>query len=432
MISGDSLLVMNSLLEREGMTEKVQMIYIDPPYGITYGSNFQVFVNKKEVSDGKDEDLTQIPETIKAFRDTWELDIHSYLSYLRDRLVLAKDLLNKTGSVFVQISEKNVHYVRILLDEVFGVENFVAQIRYRTGGAARRQISNFYDYILWYAKDKEQVKYHKLYEPRTGESLKPFSRIELPDGTIKQVPKGDIPKRARRFRTLRAVSQHESETRSGTYILNGVEYKPPKGRQWSFSKEGLDNLYKKNRLHITDNGIRIKRYHDDFPYQAIHSIWNDTGGAIGKKYVVQTSEKVIQRCMLMTTDPGDLVLDPTCGSGTTAYIAEKWGRRWITCDTSRVALTLAKQRLMTARYDYYKLKNPKDGIGAGLLCKSIPEVTMKSLAYDNFDKGQGSPPPPRDQSLRSASARQRKSEGIRTIHSRSSSITHSQISGYVT
>ena len=383
LIAGDSLLVMNSLLAKEGMGGRVQMAYFDPPYGIKYGSNFQPFVSKRNVKDGRDGDLTQEPETIRAFRDTWELGVHSYLSHLRDRLLLASQLLSESGSMFVQISDENLHHVREIMDEVFGSRNFVAQIAYRTGGAERSQLANFYDYILWYAKDKSRIKSRKLYEPRTGEQLKPFTHIELPDGTIRPAPKGDMPEGARRFSTLRVVSQHESETRSGTYTLNGREYKPPAGRHWSFSKEGLDKLYQKNRLRVTGGGIRSKVYHDDFPYQSIHSVWNDTGGAVGKRYVVQTSEKVIRRCILMSTDPGDLVLDITCGSGTTAYVAERWGRRWITCDTSRIAVTLARQRLMTARYDYYRLKDPKTGIRSGFLYKTIPKITMESLAYDS-------------------------------------------------
>jgi len=348
---------MNSLLEKEGLAGQVQMIYIDPPYGVKYGSNFQPFVNKRDVKDGKDEDLTQEPETIKAFRDTWELGIHSYLAYLRDRLLLARELLSESGSVFVQISDENLHHVRELMDEVFGVNNFITQISVKkTGGLIKDFIPIVLDYIIWYAKNKSNTKWHALFvEKKPGEESD-YQHVELPDGKRRRLTKEEsdkpslLPEGSRIFQT----TSLESENPVFEFEFNGNEYQ----QRWKTNKSGLTNLARANRIWVATNNLRYVRFIEDFPVMLVLNIWDDTvssGYRDPKLYVVQTVDKIIARCLLMTTDPGDLVLDPTCGSGTTAYVAEQWGRRWITCDTSRVAISLSKQRLMTAIYDYYDL-----------------------------------------------------------------------------
>ncbi|MBL7179935.1 MAG: site-specific DNA-methyltransferase [Desulfobacterales bacterium] len=368
LIAGDSLLVMNSLLEKEGLAGKVQMIYIDPPYGIKYGSNFQPFVNKRDVKDGKDEDLTAEPEMIKAFRDTWELGIHSYLTYLRDRLLLSRELLTESGSIFVQISDENVHLVRNLMDEVFGVGNFVSEIAFATTtGRGASLIDCIYDRILWYAKEKSKAKYHQLFSELDQTSKSYFKYEE--DG--------------RRFLLRDLTSQGETDTGRFVFQFKKKNFVPPPGRHWSTTEKGMENLYKSNRLYDFGRQLRYKRYEDDYPVSPIGNLWADTqlGSFVAQKiYVVQTNTKVIARCLLMTTDPGDLVFDPTCGSGTTAYVAEQWGRRWITCDTSRVAVTLAKQRLMTALFDYYELAHPTEGVGSGFNYKTVPHITLKAIA----------------------------------------------------
>jgi len=389
LIAGDSLLVMNSLLEKEGLAGQVQMIYLDPPYGIRYGSNFQPFVNKRDVKDSKDEDLTQEPEMIKAFRDTWELGIHSYLTYLRDRLLLSKELLSDSGSIFVQISDENVHLVRNLMDEVFGVDNFCSLIAFiKTAAFAGNLLSRNYDYLIWYARDKARVKYRQLFLPKQERTeLGTFSWIEMLDGSCRRLSraemKGEVElPEGRRFRAADISGQGETKTGSFEFEFEGKIYLPPKGRHWSTNKEGMEELRSKNRIIAQGRGLAYKRYEDDFPVMPIVNVWDDTiiGTFSAKSYVVQTSELTIQRCLLMTTDPGDLVLDSTCGSGTTAFVAEQWGRRWITCDTSRVAVTLAKQRLMIATFDYYKLAYPEEGVGGGFKYKTVPHVTLKSIA----------------------------------------------------
>ncbi|MDZ7338276.1 MAG: site-specific DNA-methyltransferase [candidate division KSB1 bacterium] len=380
LIAGDSLLVMNSLLEKEGMAGKVQMIYIDPPYGIKYGSNFQPFVNKRDVKDGKDEDLTAEPEQIKAFRDTWELGIHSYLTYLRDRLLLARELLTQSGSIFVQISDENVHRVRCLMDEVFGAENFVAQIPFRKmGGLIRRFLPSPCDYLVWYAKDRNNAKSRALYISKLDSgTIAQYTQVELPDGSqrrakqIEVVDKSTLPKGARVFQTtsLGAVNPpYEFEFEGKRFTQN-----------WNTSPSGLQRLVLAGRVTKVRNKLRYVRYLEDFSFVALTDLWDDVMGAIDMVYAVQTNTKVIERCLLMTTDPGDLVFDPTCGSGTTAYVAEQWGRRWITCDTSRVALAIARQRLMTAVFDYYELAHPQEGVGSGFKYKTVPHVTLKSIA----------------------------------------------------
>jgi len=390
LIAGDSLLVMNSLLEKEGMAGQVQMVYIDPPYGIKYGSNFQPFVNKRDVKDGKDEDLTQEPEMIRAFRDTWELRIHSYLTYLRDRLLLARELLHASGSVFVQIGDENIHHVRELLDEVFGAENFCRIIAFKkTTGQAADFLPSVYDYILWYARDRKQLKARILWEQRPPEMVEgSYTWIELPDGTQRRVTGRDTehPKilgGGRRFMTASLMSSGASVTGSQPFKFNGEVYHPAPGTHWKTHPDGLRRLAEAGRLIGVGKTLAYKRYADDFPLVSLNSVWSDTlqsTFAVEYIYVVQTVAKVIQRCILMTTSPGDLVFDPTCGSGTTAYVAEHWGRRWITCDTSRVAATLAKQRLMTALYDYYELAHPEEGVASGFKYKTVPHVTLKSIA----------------------------------------------------
>ncbi len=392
MIAGDSLLVMNSLLEKEGMAGKVQMIYIDPPYGIKYGSNFQPFVNKRDVKDRKDEDLTAEPEMIKAFRDTWELGIHSYLTYLRDRLLLARELLHESGNVFVQISDENVHRVRCLMDEVFGDENFISQVSFKkTVYQETIYLANVFDIILWYGKNKQQAKIRKVFRLRELEEiLRSFDLVELKDGSIERVSKfKDLPKDAKLLRASDLTSKGESERGSQPYKFSGTEYKPKAGNHWKTHQDGLDNLSRAKRLIAFGKTLCFKKYANDFPVTPYFNVWEDTVQstfATENIYVVQTYTKVIQRCLLMTTDPGDLVFDPTCGSGTTAYVAEQWGRRWITCDTSRVALTLAKQRLMTANFDYYQLAHPHEGVGSGFVYKTVPHITLKSIANNEPPK----------------------------------------------
>ncbi|MEQ9549341.1 MAG: site-specific DNA-methyltransferase [Coleofasciculus sp. G3-WIS-01] len=387
LVAGDSLLVMNSLLEKEGMAGQVQMIYIDPPYGIKYGSNFQPFVNKRDVRDGKDEDLTQEPEMIKAFRDTWELGIHSYLTYLRDRLLLARELLSESGSVFVQISDENVHLVRNLMDEIFGIKNFCSIITFqKTGGIASNLLGTTVDFIIWYASDKNQTKYHQLYLEREQghKSLDRYDYIEFKDGSNRRLKTNEIQGKqsipeGRRYQLTSLLSDGASSSFQ-EFDFEGMLFMPKPGTHWKTTIKGLSNLALQSRIVRTGNTLRYKRYADDFPVIPLSDRWESIQIGTERQYVVQTSELVIERCLLMTTDPGDLVLDPTCGSGTTAYVAEQWGRRWITCDTSRVAITLAKQRLMTAVFDYYELTHPEEGVGGGFNYKTVPHITLKSIA----------------------------------------------------
>ena len=394
LIAGDSLLVMNSLLEKEKLAGQVQMIYIDPPYGIKYASNFQPFVNKQNVVDRKDEDLTTEPEMIKAFRDTWELDIHSYLTYLRDRLLLAKQLLTESGSVFVQISDENVHLVRGLLDEVFKAKNFVSQIAIKRASVmfAEKLLNNATFYLVWYANDKDSIKFHQLYSPKDDQWFADSSgahlHAESPDGKISKVVPADERKNIVAFTLnhkgwklyrLRAVNAQGIEKRDG-FEFKGKTFYPPGGSQWKYSYKGLDVLKQKGRLEIEGDSLACKVYLADYPIEAVNSLWEQIGPAGDKIYVVQTSDEIVKRCLLMTTDPGDLVFDPTCGSGTTAFASEQWGRRWITCDTSRIATTLAKQRLMTALFDYYQLAQPQEGVGSGFRYEEAKHITLGSIA----------------------------------------------------
>jgi len=386
LILGDSLLVMNSLLVKEGMAGKVQMIYIDPPYGIKYSSNFQPRIDKRDVKD-KDEDLTREPEQIKAYRDTWQLGIHSYLSYLRDRLLLCRELLAETGSIFVQINDENLHLVRCLMDEVFGRENFVAVIAFvKTSGLFPRYLPTISDFLIWYARNKEKMKYHQLFIEREIEDH--YDYVELEDGRLIKLKKdhlsGKVPLPHGKRLTLGDLSSQGGAKVEG-YTFQGITYFPTPGRQWSTTFEGLKRLEEAGRIYPKGNRIFYKRYSSDFPVRHLNNVWTDTqmGGWAKEErriFVVQTPIKVVERCILMTTDPGDLVFDPTCGSGTTAYCAEKWGRRWITCDTSRVAIAIARQRLMTAVFDYYELADPERGVSGGFIYETVPHITLQSIA----------------------------------------------------
>ena len=413
MILGDSLLVMTSLAEKEGLKGQVQTIYIDPPYGIKFGSNWQVSTRKRDVKDGKSEDLTRQPEQIRAFRDTWELGIHSYLSYWRDRLVIARDLLTETGSVFVQISEENLHLVRCVMDEVFGSENFVSQISYATtGGFDTITLSRIGDYLLWFAKEKSVVKYRQVYVDKGSvleQQKSKYDQIELTDGTrigISKKERSDgIPTGARVYRLDNLFGQGSADQPT-PFEYEGKLYNPPPNNHWKPNyPDGLQRVAYANRIRVTGDSLAYVRFLDDLAVQPINNTWTDISGTVqsraeGKIFVVQTSTSLIQRCLLMTTDPGDLVLDPTCGSGTTAYVAEQWGRRWVTCDTSRIALALARTRLMTAKYPYYLLADSSEGlkketeltgqippgykteydIRKGFVCERVPHVTLKSIA----------------------------------------------------
>lgn len=389
LIAGDSLLVMNSLLEKEGMAGQVQMVYIDPPYGIRYGSNFMPFVNKREVKDGNDSDLTQEPEVLKAFRDTWELGIHSYLAYLRDRSTLARELLSEQGSCFVQISDENLHLVRSILDEVFGASNFCSLINFQTTtGQSSSLLPSISDYLIWYAKDKSKVKFHQLFWSKGKEGIGSNDLLELADGTVRR-PNATEKKNPTILPTDCKIIRSDNLTSSGTSLNTTVDFEfdgrtfHPGNNHWKTTPDGLERLAKVGRLIVVGNTLCYKRYRDDFPVTPIPNVWDDTRlstFSAEKVFVVQTNSKVIARCMLMTTDPGDLILDPTCGSGTSAFVAEQYGRRWITCDTSRVAISLAKQRLLSSNFDYYEMAYPQEGIASGFKYKTVPHITLKALA----------------------------------------------------
>ena len=394
MILGDSLLTMTSLLDRERMAGQVQCVFIDPPYGIRYASNFPPRIGDRAVKDD-DDSLTREPEMIQAYRDTWELGVHSYLTYLRDRFTVAHELLADAGSVFVQIGEENVHRVRAVLDEVFGGQNFVSQIAFvTTSGAGSpgelRNLPATANYLVWYAKDREQMKYRQLYLPKrgVGDDLN-YAHLELSDGTRRRMTSSELsgaqqlPDSARVYRLDNLTSQAVREN-SGRYTvdLDGKAYAPRRG-VWKTGPEGMERLKAARRLQGSGNTVSYVRYLDDFDARPLSNVWNDTiqsGFGAEKRYVVQTNPRVIARCVLMTTDAGDLVVDPTCGSGTTAYVAEQYGRRWITADTSRVALAIARERLLTARYDYYDLLDSARGVDAGLRYKTLQRVTLRSIA----------------------------------------------------
>ncbi len=405
LILGDSLVVMNSLLHYEGLGGQVQMIYIDPPYGVKFGSNFQPFVRKRDVSHNDDEDLTREPEMVKAYRDTWELGLHSYLTYMRDRLLLARDLLTTSGSVFVQISDENVHHVTELLAEVFGEENRSATILFKkTGFASDESLSTTHDFLLWYCKDLPNAERSPVYGERelTSRELGFYDQLELPSGERRPLTReeralgSDVRKLGRVFARNPMVSPGWQDSLGFTIEFEGRSFIPPANRHWATHSQGIERLRVQRRLATKGNTLRYVRYFDDFALDPIGTVWNDTGigGFVGDQrlYVVQTDTRVVERCLLMCTKPGDLVLDPTCGSGTTAYVAEQWGRRWITVDTSRVPLALVRQRLLTATYDYYQLKDRERGPAGGFVYKRrqnkkgedvggiVPHVTLKSIA----------------------------------------------------
>jgi adenine-specific DNA-methyltransferase len=413
MILGDSLNVMASLSEREALRGKVQMIYIDPPYGIKFNSNWQVSARKRDVKDGKIEDASREVEQIKAFRDTWELGIHSYLTYLRDRLMVARDLLTESGSVFVQIGDENVHLVRSLMDEVLGADNFVNLIPFqKTAGAGSPSgttdvLPRVVDYLVWYARSKEQVKYRELLVAKGIGGFIPsaYGRIEEKDGSRRPATadekRGAVGPDSRLYALDNLTSASGVDKTRYPVTFDGRAFTPG-GGVWKTSKDGMGRLIAAGRVEATKSRIGYVRYLDDFPAIRVPNIWTDTVSSFmaDKVYVVQTNSRVVERCLLMTTDPGDIVLDPTCGSGTTAYVAEQWGRRWITMDTSRVALALARQRLMGAKFPHYLVADSPDGrrkegelsgvrlppadtagdIRQGFVYERIQHITLKSIA----------------------------------------------------
>jgi adenine-specific DNA-methyltransferase len=402
LILGDSLLVMTSLAEREGLKGKVQMMYVDPPYGIKFGSNWQVSTRKVDVRDGKAEDLTRQPEQIRAFRDTWELGIHSYLAYLRDRLVAARELLTETASIFVQIGEENLHLVRCILDEVFGADNFISAISFvTTTSQTSEYVPAVTNFVLWYGKERSQTKFRRLLAAKDIEEARQsaYAKYEMEGEIVVKPPTGE----SRLLVLDNLTSRSGGESSTQPFEFAGERFAPRSGG-WKTSQSGLARLAMADRLYAKGSTLLYKRYFEDFPFFALSNNWTDTQpGGFGKDpkvYVVQTSTKVVERCVLMTTDPGELVLDPTCGSGTTAYVAEQWGRRWITIDTSRVALALARTRLMAAKFPYYLLADSPVGVKKeaeitgltppeyktegdvrkGFVYKHVPHVTLKSIA----------------------------------------------------
>ncbi len=395
LILGDSLQVMASLARRENLAGKVQMIYIDPPYGIRFGSNFQPEVGRRDVKD-KDRDLSRECETVRAYRDTWSLGCHSYLDYLRVRLIAAKELLAQTGSLFVQISDENLHRIRTLLDEVMGVGNAVAVISFKkTGGIDTKSLSSVVDYLLWYARDRTAMKYHSLYVDRhdtqSGASAYKQAMGEYGDVMDRD---DDSPESLRRaFQTMALASQGASANPAFTVEYCGRRFLVPANKHWRFAESGLARMLRANRVVTVGDNIRAVSFLPDFPLAYLNNVWADTGSGSflePQRYVVQTGGKVVQRCLLMTTDPGDLVLDPTSGSGTTAYVAEQWGRRWITIDTSRVAVSIARQRLLTAKFDHYRTRETDAGgrpvPASGFKYRTVPHITLKSIAQNtNLD-----------------------------------------------
>ncbi len=410
MILGDSQQVMASLAEREGLRGKVQCIYLDPPYGIKFNSNFQWSTTSRDVRDGNANHITREPEQVKAYRDTWRDGIHSYLTYLRDRLTVARDLLTDSGSIFVQIGDENLHRARALLDEIFGEDNLCGQIAFqKTGGFAPTLISSVYDYVLWYAKEQSHVKFRKPYRDKDRSLIDAgYKWLETEGGDWIRLRSGqlngqeDMPV-GKRFQSSILVSAGASEKGSRPLEFHGKTFRPAPGNHWKTSAEGLRVLQKANRLIAVQNTLAYVRYAEDFTVTEFTNIWSDTVRstfAASKIYVVQTAEKVVQRCLLMASDPGDVVLDPTCGSGTTAAVAEQWGRRWITIDTSRVALALARARIMGTRYPFYLLADSREGqlkraeatrttpssqpvhrsVRHGFVYERVPHITLKSIA----------------------------------------------------
>ncbi|MXZ20910.1 MAG: site-specific DNA-methyltransferase, partial [Caldilineaceae bacterium SB0665_bin_25] len=410
MVLGDSLQVMASLAEREGLRGKVQCIYIDPPYGIRFNSNFQWSTTSRDVRDGKADHITREPEQVKAFRDTWRDGIHSYLTYLRDRLTVARDLLTESGSIFVQIGDENVHLVRVLMEEVFGEENFVSLISFRTTAARGGKFTDsICDFIIWFSRDRDVTKYRQLFLKRSQETESNYDWIETEtgirtlDAREKWVPQSIVG--GLKYALSDPTSQGYTPSGSFQIGFQGGLHRPPSDRHWATTESGMKVLNYANRLQLKGRRFFYRRFLNDYPVRPITNVWDDTalGGFLKgdtKLYVVQTAVRVIERCILMTTDPGDLVLDPTCGSGTTAYVAEQWGRRWITIDTSRVALALARARIMGARYPYYLLADSRDGqlkeaeierkapseshrygdIRQGFVYERVPHITLRAIA----------------------------------------------------
>jgi adenine-specific DNA-methyltransferase len=412
MILGDSLQVMASFAEREGLRGKVQCIYLDPPYGIKFNSNFQWSTTSRDVKDGKADHITREPEQVKAFRDTWRDGVHSYLTYLRDRLTVARDLLTESGSIFVQIGDENVHRVRAVMEEVFGSENCVSVITLKkTAGQDEQLLNNVADYIIWFSKAKDKVKFRASLSVRalTFQELGQYGRIELNAGIRRALlredfgVKGELLTQGRPFRLVIATSSGHGGNTPYPITMEGRTYFPTANRHWSTHAQGFQRLIAANRISVSGATLAYIRFFDDFIAQSANNVWTDVGTTTDKKYVVETGPAVIQRCLLMTTDPGDLVLDPTCGSGTTATVAEQWGRRWITVDTSRVALALARARIMGARYPFYLLSDSRGGqikeaeitraasstqatygnIRHGFVYERVPHITLKSIANNS-------------------------------------------------
>ena len=378
LILGDSLQVMDSLANREGLAGQVQMIYFDPPYRINFRSNFQPDVFKTNFPDS-DKHLSREIEQVKAYRDTWKLGAHSYLSYLRKRFVISRELLKDSGSIFVQISVKNDHHVRCLLDEVFRPENFVGEIVLRTRSTSTsKYLSTLNDFILWYARDIKLLKFRHLFLDKEIEGR--FTKAELPTGEVVSAPPSHLLEDAKFFSSSSLFSTSGNDETAKPFVFRNKTYKPKPSRGWRCSIEGLEKLAKAERIIPHATNVGYKYYFSDYPFTELTNFWSEQLSEVNKIYVVQTNETAIQRCMLMSTDPGDVVLDPTCGSGTTAYVAEKWGRRWITIDTSRIAITLARTRLLTATYDYYKVKDASEGIGSGFVLKTAPHIQLRDIA----------------------------------------------------
>jgi len=401
MILGDSLTVMNSLLRYESLGGQVQMIYMDPPYGVNYRSNFQPFVRSRDVKDGDDDHFSREPEMVKAYRDTWELGLHSYLAYMRDRLLLARELLHPSGSVFVQIGDENVHHVRELMDDVFGADNFVALVNFKTMMPLESgNIESVVDYLCWYARDKERMKYHNLFVRKNVGKGSEFVFADEGSSGYRRLTSEEIDNfddTAGQYRVFKRSDLASSGyTPSCTFPIEfeDTTFETKRGKSWRTNKEGIEKLKKANRFFVLGKKLYYKMYLSDFGYSSLINQWMDTIEFGGRSYVVQTTPTVIQRCLFMTTDPGDLVLDPTCGSGTTAYVAEQWGRRWITIDVSRVPLALARQRLLTATFPWYELRDEGRGPGSGFVYKRkqntkgedvggiVPHITLKSIAND--------------------------------------------------
>ena len=405
MVLGDSLVVMNSLLRYEGLGGQVQTIYMDPPYAVKFGSNFQPFVRKRDVTHGDDQHMVREPEMVQAYRDTWELGVHSFLTYLRDRLLLARELLHPSGSIFLQMSDTNLHHVREVMDEVFGAECFVSQISFQTtSGFQTRTLATLGDFLLWYARDPERLKVRKLFEDQPvvlGEGNARW--VLLPDGSYRGVTAAErrweapLPEGARLYKPENLQGQGAAREPQ-PFEFEGKVYRPGANSHWKPGyPDGLERLAVEGRIHVAANSLQYRRFASDFPYKERGNLWTDTlTGSFTeeKKYVVQTNPKVVERCLLMTSDPGDLVLDPTCGSGTTAFCAEKWGRRWITIDTSRVPIALARQRLLTGAFEFYGLKEPERGPAGGFEYRRkqnrrgeevggiVPHITLESIAND--------------------------------------------------